>query len=73
MIKIGTIEQRGMGPGVWTLVADSGETYELRNAPTELHQTGLKVKIQGQVRDDIMTFAMVGPVLEVQSFEVMSL
>jgi hypothetical protein len=30
----------------------------------------LSVQIQGQVRDDVMTLAMIGPVLEVVSFEV---
>jgi hypothetical protein len=33
-------------------------------------QSGAKVKVKGQVRDDVMTMAMIGPVLEVKSFEV---
>ncbi|WP_017306878.1 hypothetical protein [Spirulina subsalsa] len=70
MQTTGKIEHRGMGPGAWALVADTGETYELRNAPSELCQAGLKVKLKGEVRRDIMTFAMIGPVFEVQSFEV---
>lgn len=67
----GVIERKGLGPGTWALVADSGETYELKNAPAELKKSDLKVKVEGQVRDDVMTFAMIGPVLEVKSFEVL--
>lgn len=67
----GVIERKGMGPGTWALVTDSGETYELKNAPDELKKANLKVKVEGQVRDDVMTFAMIGPVLEVKSFKVL--
>ena len=67
----GTIERKGMGPGTWALVTESGETYELKNAPNELKKSDLKVKVEGQVRDDVMTFAMIGPVLEVKSFKVL--
>jgi hypothetical protein len=66
----GTIEHRSIGSGTWVLVTASGDTYELKDAPWELKQTGLKVKVEGQVRDDVMTVAMVGPVFEVRSFEV---
>lgn len=65
----GTIERKGLGPGTWALVADNGDTYELKDAPKELKKAGLKAKIQGEVREDVMTFAMIGPVLEVKSFE----
>ncbi len=39
-------------------------------APNDLLKSGQKVKVQGQVKEDVMTFAMIGPVLEVKSFEV---
>lgn len=67
----GKIERQGFGPGTWALVGEDGETYELKDAPSELKKAGLKVRVTGLVRKDIMTFAMIGPVLEVQSFEVM--
>ncbi|HEY9671270.1 MAG TPA: hypothetical protein V6D11_07495 [Waterburya sp.] len=67
----GVIERKGLGPGTWALVTDSGETYELKDAPNELKKSDLKVKVEGQVRDDVMTFAMIGPVLEVKSFKVL--
>ncbi len=67
----GTIERKGMGPGTWALVADSGDTYELKDAPEGLRQAGLKVSVEGQIREDVMTFAMIGPVLQVSSFEAL--
>ena len=66
----GTIERQGFGPGTWALVTSTGETYELKDAPSDLHQVNQKVTVKGKVREDIMTLAMIGPVLEVQSFEV---
>lgn len=66
----GKIERKGFGPGTWALVTDE-TTYELKCSPAELHQAGLKVKVEGQVRDDVMTLAMIGPVLEVNSFEML--
>ncbi|MEL7034493.1 MAG: hypothetical protein AAFO04_02570 [Cyanobacteria bacterium J06592_8] len=66
----GTIEHKGFGTGTWALVTDD-KTYELKDAPADLKKKGLKVEIEGEVRDDVMTMAMIGPVLEVQSFTVM--
>jgi hypothetical protein len=70
-ILTGTIEYKDMGTGAWALVADNGETYELRNAHKDLQQNGQKVKIEGKIRNDVMSFAMIGTVLEVTSFEVL--
>jgi hypothetical protein len=66
----GKVERKGFGPGVWALVTASGDTYELHQAPNDLQKDGLKAKVRGQIRDDVMTFAMIGPVLEVQGFEL---
>ncbi|MCP2728060.1 hypothetical protein [Limnofasciculus baicalensis] len=68
----GVVEHKDIGVGVWALVADSGETYELMDAPDELHKPNLKVQVTGLIRDDVMTLAMIGPVLEVNSFEVLN-
>jgi hypothetical protein len=67
----GTVERSMMGMGAWSLKTHDGQTYEImKGAPKDLLQSGLKVKAKGQVRDDVMTIAMIGPVLEVKSFEV---
>ena len=69
----GTIERNDMGAGTWALVTDDGVAYEIhKGAAKDLLKSGQKVKVQGQVREDVMTFAMLGPVLEVKSFEVIS-
>jgi len=69
----GTIQHRDLGPGAWALVTDEGVTYEIfRGADKKLLKPGQKAKVQGQVREDVMTIAMIGPVLEVKSFEVIS-
>lgn len=71
MTVTGTVERQGMGSGTWALTSEEGQSYELHNAPRELKQSGLKVKVEGQIREDVMTLAMIGPVLEVKSFEVL--
>ena len=66
----GTVQEVLLGPGAWSLVTAQGETYELYQAPAKLLQPGLNVKVQGRVREDVMTIAMIGPVLEVLDFEI---
>jgi hypothetical protein len=66
----GTIDRQGFGPGTWALISSDGETYELHNAPKDLQKSGLTVKVEGNIREDVMTFAMIGPVLEVNRFEI---
>ncbi|ARV58669.1 hypothetical protein BZZ01_08465 [Nostocales cyanobacterium HT-58-2] len=69
----GTVERRDIGTGAWALVTDEGKTYEiLRGADKNLLKQGQKAKVTGQVREDVMTVAMIGPVLEVKSFDVIS-
>lgn len=65
--KITWIEQ---GSGTWALVSDDGKTYELYgDKAAALDTEGQKVTVKGDIREDVMTMAMIGPVLEVQSFE----
>ncbi|MBN3925442.1 hypothetical protein [Nostoc sp. NMS4] len=69
----GTIERRDIGTGAWAFVTEDGVTYEIpKGADKELLKAGQKAKVKGQVREDVMTIAMIGPVLEVKSFEVIS-
>jgi hypothetical protein len=68
----GTVEKKDIGMGVWALVADSGQTYELLSCPKDLRQAGLKVTISGAIDDQTMTAAAIGPVLAVSSFEKLS-
>ncbi|BAZ41922.1 hypothetical protein NIES4101_78900 [Calothrix sp. NIES-4101] len=69
----GTIQRRDIGMGAWVLVSDEGTTYEIpRSADKKLLQSGQKAKVTGKIRDDVMTTAMIGPVLEVNSFELVN-
>ena len=67
----GIIDRKGFGTGTWAIDSEEGQTYELQKPPSELQKKGLKVKVEGKIRDDIMTLAMIGPVLEVQKFEIL--
>jgi len=67
----GTIERRNIGLGVWAFVTEDGVTYQIpKSADKNLLKSGQKAKVTGEVRNDLMTTAMIGPVLEVHSFEV---
>lgn len=66
----GVIQRKGFGTGTWALDAEDGKSYELRNAPSDLQSAGLQVTIEGEIRDDVMSFAMVGPILEVENFTI---
>lgn len=69
----GTIERRGFGAGTWALAAEDGTTYEIyQGAPQGLLQVGQRVEVVGLLRDDVMTIAMIGPVLAVVSYELLS-
>ncbi|NJK37180.1 MAG: hypothetical protein HC835_03490 [Oscillatoriales cyanobacterium RM2_1_1] len=67
----GKVERQGFGPGTWALVT-TDQTYELKNAPPELQKTGIMAEVTGEIRRDMMTLAMIGPVLAVESFNLLS-
>ncbi len=70
MIIEGKIQRIEMGTGTWALVTANGETYEIdRGAPKAMLQKDLQVRVEGEVREDVMTMAAIGPVLAVTSFE----
>lgn len=65
----GKIEKKEFGFGVWALVAEDGTTYQIKDPVAQLQQEGIKVEIEGKIREDIMTSAMIGPVLEIESYK----
>lgn len=71
MKSTGKIEKKGFGFGVWAFVTDDGTTYQLKDPVSELQQEGMKVEIEGKIREDIMTSAMIGDVLEVESYKLL--
>ena len=67
----GKMEMKGFGFGVWALVSEDGTTYELKDYPAELEQEGIEVEVEGKIREDVMTMAMIGKVLEVESCKIL--
>ncbi len=67
----GKIEKKGFGFGTWALVAEDGTTYELKDPPQELQRAIAKVQIEGKISEDVMTIAMIGPVLEIESVQIL--
>ncbi|WP_448603657.1 hypothetical protein [Thermoleptolyngbya sp.] len=66
----GIVEKSTLGTGAWALKTEQG-TYEImKNAPEGLLKAGQQVRVMGKVREDVMSIAMIGPVLEVSEFEV---
>lgn len=74
MIVEGIIQRLGRRTGTWALLSRDGTTYEIRKgAPKELLRPNQQVTVKGEIRNDVLTVAMIGPVLEVQSFELVKL
>jgi len=69
---LGKTEKKGFGFGVWALVSEEGKTYELQNPPPELCQAHAKVRIEGTIQEGVMTLGMIGPVLAIASYKIVS-
>jgi hypothetical protein len=72
-IKVtGTVKAALFGMGAWSLESTNGQTYEIyQPAPSQLLQDNLQVEVTGTIRDDVMTIAMIGPVLAVEEYVVL--
>ena len=71
MSIVGKIAKKGFGFGVWALVTEDNTTYQLYEPVSELQKEGIAVEVEGKIREDIMTTAMIGAVLEVESFKLL--
>jgi len=68
----GTVEYIDIGTGAWALVTDTDEQYEIwQPAPAEILQEGLKISVTAEVRDDVMTMAAIGDVIEIVDFQIL--
>jgi hypothetical protein len=72
-IKIaGTVEYMDIGTGTWAIVTDIDEQYEIwQPAPKAILQKGLRVKVIAKIRDDVMSFAAIGDVVEIEDFRIL--
>ena len=55
--------------GAWLLESDAGETYEPLNLPAAFEEEGLRVRVEAELREDLGSFIMVGPVIEIEKIE----
>jgi hypothetical protein len=69
---VGTVEYVDIGTGAWAIIDNNtDQQYEiLQPAPSELLQDGLKVSVTAKIRDDVMSMAMVGDIIEVLDFQI---
>ena len=68
---VGTVEYVDIGTGAWAIATDSDQQYEIwQPAPSELLQDGLKVSVTAKIRDDVMSMAMIGDIIEVLDFQI---
>ena len=68
---VGTVEYIDIGTGTWAIVTDTDEQYEIwQPAPESILQEGLKVSVTATVRDDVMSLAAIGDVIEIEDFQI---
>jgi hypothetical protein len=68
----GTVEYIDIGTGTWAIVTDTDEQYEIwQPAPEAILQEGLKVRVTAKVRDDVMSMAAIGDVIEIEDFHIL--
>ena len=67
----GVVTRSHLGVGTWTIVGMGRTVQIFRNKPEDILQEGLKVRVTGKIRTDIMTAAMVGPVFEIDRFQIL--
>ncbi len=67
----GTVEYIDIGTGTWAILSDTDEQYEIwQPAPEAILQEGLKVTVTAKIRDDIMSMAAIGDVIEIEDFHI---
>lgn len=57
----GTVVFRDLETGVWVLEADDGVTYLLAGGDRKIKKAGARIEATGEVDDQSLTHAMVGP------------
>jgi len=69
---VGKVEYIDIGTGTWAIVTDSDEQYEIwQPAPEAILQEGLKVSVTAKIRDDVMSMAAIGDVIEIEDFQIL--
>jgi hypothetical protein len=67
----GTVRKLGLEGGLWALVTDAGEQYELVDAPAELLRDGSRAEVTGESPGADVSIGMIGGSLRVKSYRTL--
>jgi len=65
----GVVKKNMLEGGIWELVADDGEHYQLDGGDAGLRTEGARVVVEGNVDQGAFGIGMTGPVLKVTSWQ----
>ncbi|MBD2178226.1 hypothetical protein H6F42_15010 [Pseudanabaena sp. FACHB-1998] len=69
---VGTVEYIDIGTGTWAIATDTDEQYEIwQPAPEAILREGLKLSVTAKIRDDVMSIAAIGDVIEIEDFQIL--
>lgn len=67
----GTVTFVTIEGGAWVIEADDGTVYEPINLEEEYEEEGLRVRVWADRRDDLGSYLMVGPIIEIERIRVL--
>ena len=67
----GKVAFRDLEGGVWVLEGDDGRTYELVGGDRKMLRDGVRVQVEGDLRRDAVSVAMIGPVVSVKHYKML--
>jgi hypothetical protein len=62
----GTVRWISLEGGFYAIRGDDNVTYDPINLPAELREDAVRVRFQVRVRNDLVGYHMVGPIVEIQ-------
>jgi hypothetical protein len=68
----GTVQRSDLEGGSWIFVTDQGVTYQLKGGGADLLSDGVKAEVEGRLKTGEVGIAMIGDVLEVTSYRILS-
>lgn len=68
----GTVKYLSFEGGFFGIAGDDGKNYEPRNLIEEFQKDGLKVRVTGIIRTDIMSYRQWGEILDITEIEIAS-
>ena len=65
----GTVNWIAIEGGFWAIKSTPDITYEPINLPEEFQKEGLKVILNATIREDLGSYRMVGPIIEIHTIK----